>query len=96
MERLIVIYDDIDLELGKIRVRQKGSAGTHNGMRSIIYQLGRDDFPRVRIGIGRPPEGWDLADYVLSRFSQDEGKIIGEAISQAAEQAVLILGKNNS
>ena len=57
LEHMIVIYDDIDLPPGRIRIRAKGSAGTHNGMRNIIYQLGRDDFPRVRIGIGRQPEG---------------------------------------
>ena len=72
MGHLIVVYDDIDLPLGRLRVREKGSAGTHNGMKSIIYLLGRDDFPRVRMGVGAPPPDWDLADWVLSRYDTPE------------------------
>lgn len=86
--RLVVIYDDIDLEMGKIRVRGKGSSGTHNGMKSIIYQLQNDGFPRVRIGIGRPPQGWDLADYVLSKFGPDSRKIMDESIEKACGAVV--------
>ena len=70
--RIIIIYDDIDLDVGVVRIRPSGSAGTHNGMKSIIYQLNSQDFPRVRLGIGRPPEGWDLKDYVLSTFKDEE------------------------
>jgi len=73
MENLIVCYDDIDLEFGRLRIRKNGSAGTHNGMRSIIYLLGRDDFPRVRGGIGRAPAGWDLADCVRSVLANGLG-----------------------
>lgn len=90
MERVIVIYDDIDLEPGKIRVRPKGSSGTHNGMKSVIYQLQDDNFPRVRIGIGRAPEKWDLADYVLSKFSREDRQVINGSIEKAAEAAVII------
>ena len=72
MDHLIVVYDDVDLDPGRIRFRAKGSAGTHNGMRSIIYLLGRDDFPRVRVGIGRAPQGWDLVDWVLARHRTSE------------------------
>ena len=61
-DQLIVCYDDVDLPEGKLRFRPGGSAGTHNGMRNIIYLRGRDNFPRVRVGIGRPPEGWDMKD----------------------------------
>jgi len=68
VENLIVCYDDIDLDLGALRVRAKGSAGTHNGMRSIIYLLGKDNFPRVRVGIGKPAPGWDLVDHVLAGY----------------------------
>ena len=68
LENLIVIYDDIDLDVGKIRIRKKGSGGTHNGMRSIIKCLGSNEFPRVRVGISKPKNGQDLADFVLSRF----------------------------
>lgn len=71
-ENLIVVYDDIELEPGMLRFRMKGSSGTHNGMRSIIYLLGRDDFPRVRVGTGRQPEGWDLADWVLAPYVTKE------------------------
>ncbi len=91
MEKILVIYDDIDLEPGKIRVRPKGSSGTHNGMKSIIYQLQSDSFPRVRIGIGRAPERWDLADYVLSRFSKEDREIIDQSIEKAADAVLTIV-----
>jgi len=91
LKNLIVVYDDIDLEPGKIRVRPKGSSGTHNGMRSVIYQIQSEDFPRVRIGIGKAPEGWDLADYVLSKFNADDRKVISESISRAADAVVTII-----
>jgi PTH1 family peptidyl-tRNA hydrolase len=69
LSSLILCYDDVDLAPGAVRVRASGSAGTHNGMRSVIYLLQRDDFPRVRVGIGKQPPGWELADYVLSRYA---------------------------
>lgn len=81
---LIVVYDDIDLDVGKLRIRQKGSAGTHNGMRSVIANLGTDEFPRVRIGIGKPSEGMDLARFVLSRFTPEERVLVNQAIEKAA------------
>ncbi|MHB8061533.1 MAG: aminoacyl-tRNA hydrolase [Ruminiclostridium sp.] len=90
LERVVIIYDDIDLDLGRIRVRSKGSSGTHNGMKSIIYQLQAEEFPRIRIGIGRPPEKWDLADYVLSKFSKGDKEIIDQSIGNAAEAAILV------
>lgn len=65
-QRMMVFYDDLDLAVGQIRLRAQGGAGTHNGMRSILQHLGRQDFPRFRLGIGPKPSGWDLADYVLS------------------------------
>lgn len=74
MDRLLIVYDDIDLPLGKLRLRKSGSAGTHNGMRSIIGLLGRDDFPRLRVGVGKKPEGWDLADWVLSHYQTEEDR----------------------
>jgi len=92
---LIVVYDDIDLSLGKIRVRPKGSSGTHNGMKNIIYLLQKDNFPRVRIGIGKPPENWDLADFVLSKFTPDDRKTVNEGIIKASD-AVVELIKNGS
>ena len=74
MENVMVIYDDIDLPLGKLRLRASGSAGTHNGMRSGIGLLGRQDFPRLRVGVGKKPEGWELADWVLSHYQTEEDR----------------------
>lgn len=90
LEKVVIVYDDIDLEPGKIRVRPKGSSGTHNGMKSIIYQLQSDGFPRVRIGIGRAPEKWDLADYVLSKFSKEDREVMNKSVEKAADAAIMI------
>ena len=85
-ENMVVIYDDIDLPLGKLRVRKAGSAGTHNGMRSIIGCIGRQDFPRIRVGVGAKPEGWDLADWVLSKYhTREEQAAMQEAFEAAAD-----------
>ncbi|MBK7104041.1 MAG: aminoacyl-tRNA hydrolase [Ignavibacteriae bacterium] len=80
IEDLLVIYDDVNLELGKIRIRKNGSDGGHNGIKSIIYHLQSDEFPRIRIGINGNDEKTDLADYVLSKFSNDEIKTIQEKL----------------
>lgn len=80
-EHIIVISDDIALETGRIRVRGKGSAGGHNGLKSIIYLLGSDRFPRVRIGVGAPE--YDMVDHVLGRFSKDEIPVLEDAIVRA-------------
>jgi PTH1 family peptidyl-tRNA hydrolase len=77
-ERLLVIYDDLDLPLGSVRLRAEGGSGGHKGMRSIIAQLGGQGFPRVRVGIGRPPGRMDPADYVLKNFDGDERCVIEE------------------
>jgi len=97
-QRLLLVYDDLDLPLGHLRLRSEGGAGGHNGMRSTIRQLGSQDFPRLRIGIGRPPRGWQGADYVLSRFSADEQAEIAVTIEEAAEvlQHVLRDGLNEA
>ncbi|MDP2892559.1 MAG: aminoacyl-tRNA hydrolase [Bacillota bacterium] len=88
---LIVIYDDVDLPLGRIRIRKCGSAGSHNGMKSVIYQLQSEDFIRVRIGVDKPPPEWDLADYVLSGFHKDELNAIEEALKSAANAVETIV-----
>lgn len=89
MENVMVIYDDIDLPLGKLRLRASGSAGTHNGMRSIIGLLGRQDFPRLRVGVGQRPEGWELADWVLSRYrTEEERKTQFDAFLLAADTVI--------
>ena len=82
-EDVIIIYDDISLEVGQLRIRKKGSAGGHNGIKSIIQHLGTDEFPRIKIGVGDKPGDWDLADYVLSRFNKEEQSIIREALKDA-------------
>ena len=91
-EQLIVIYDDIDLDPGRLRVRGAGSAGTHNGMRSIIGLTGLDHFPRVRVGIGKPPHpGYALADYVLGQYSKEERHTMFDAFLHAAEAVETIV-----
>lgn len=82
-EQLIVVYDDIDLPVGKIRIRPAGSAGSHNGMKSIIHLLHSQDFIRIRIGVGKQPEFMDLADYVLSRFKPEEIEPMEDAVRKA-------------
>lgn len=84
-EDLIVISDDISLDVGQLRVRKKGSAGGHNGLKNIIQHLGHDTFMRVRMGVGEKPAGYDLADYVLGHFSKEERKVMDEAAKTAAE-----------
>ncbi len=84
LENIIVVVDDVDIEFGHIRIRKKGSAGSHNGLKSIIYHLQSENFPRVKIGIGNKREGQDLADFVLSRFNKDERADIDFAIEKAA------------
>lgn len=90
-EDLIIIYDDIDIDFSSVRIRKKGSAGSHNGMKSIIYHIETDDFPRIRIGVGKKHENQDLANFVLSRFSNEETEDINIAIKKAAEAVLSIV-----
>jgi PTH1 family peptidyl-tRNA hydrolase len=83
LERLLVIYDDLDLPLGKVRLRPTGGSGGHKGMRSIIKHLGSEGFPRLRIGIGRPPGRMDPAAYVLQDFSAEEDPLLEDALERA-------------
>lgn len=85
IENLLVIYDDIDLAPGAVRIRQRGSAGTHNGMRSIIQHLGSPEFPRIRIGIGRPKIGSELVHFVLGRFPKSEFPTLENAVMEAVK-----------
>ena len=106
-DHLIVVYDDVDLPEGKLRFRPSGSAGTHNGMRNIIYLLGRENFPRVRVGIGRPPEHWDMKDWVLAGYDTKElrqtmfdaymgaADVIAELIEKGVEPGRQLVGKLN-
>lgn len=84
-QELIVISDDISLDVGNIRVRKKGSAGGHNGLKNIIAHLGHDSFMRVKMGVGEKPKGYDLADYVLGHFTADERKVMNDAAKSAVE-----------
>ena len=91
IDDLIVIFDDISLEPGRLRLRPKGSAGGHNGIKNIISHMGTDGFARVKVGIGEKPNGWDLADYVLAKFNKDEEPLIEAGIDKAAEAAEMML-----
>ncbi len=88
VNNIIVVYDDIDIPLGKLRIRPRGSAGTHNGMRSVIYSLQDDGFPRVRIGIGRPQDEAGLVSYVLGKYDSRERLVIDRVVVTASEAAV--------
>jgi PTH1 family peptidyl-tRNA hydrolase len=81
---VLVVCDDFNLTLGQLRFRPSGSAGGQKGLADIIRRLGGEDIPRLRIGIGQPPDGWDVADYVLSRFRDDEMQVTKQALSRAA------------
>ncbi len=84
-QQIIIIYDDISLEVGQLRIRTKGSAGGHNGIKSIIAHLKTQEFPRIKIGVGAKPDRMDLADYVLSRFSQTDRGVMEDAFHAAAD-----------
>lgn len=92
-DHIIVIYDDISLDVGHLRIRTKGSAGGHNGIKNIIAHLGTQEFPRIKIGVGGKPPRMDLADYVLSRFPAEERKIMETAFKDAAEAAGVLIAE---
>ena len=93
-QRIIVMFDDISLEPGRLRIRPNGSAGGHNGIKSIIQEVGSQEFPRVKIGVGaKPNPNYDLADWVLSTFSANEEKALAVALKNAADAALAIIGK---
>lgn len=93
VEDIIVIYDDLDLETGKLRLRAKGSAGGHNGIKSLIQHLGTQEFNRIRVGVNRPPAGMKVADYVLSKFSKDDQVVVKEAIDKSCDAVETALKK---
>ncbi|MFW5650367.1 MAG: aminoacyl-tRNA hydrolase [Acetivibrio ethanolgignens] len=90
-EEIIIVYDDISLDVGQLRVRPKGSAGGHNGIKSIIQHIGTQEFPRVRVGVGDKPKGWDLADYVLGRFPAEEEPKVRDALVRASQACKRII-----
>ena len=87
----MVLYDDISLPPGRLRIRKKGSAGGHNGIKNIISHVGTQEFLRIKIGVGEKPQGRDLADYVLSRFSKEERELVEEAFGKACEAAAMMV-----
>lgn len=92
LSRIIVIYDDVDIPKGTLRLRPRGSAGSHNGMRSIVERFGgRDDFPRIRVGIGAPPEYMDIKDYVLGKHPKEDWELMFRAYTGAAMAAEEII-----
>ena len=90
-QELLVIYDDVSLDVGQLRIRRKGSAGGHNGIKDIVRHLGTDVFLRIKIGVGEKPKGYDLADYVLGHFSREEREMMEEGYQKAAEAVEMIL-----
>ena len=90
-EELLVIYDDISLEVGQLRIRRKGSAGGHNGSKNIIANLGSSVFPRIKVGVGEIPKGYELADYVLGKFSKEDRVLMEEGYDLACEASALIM-----
>lgn len=88
---LLVIYDDISLDVGQLRIRKKGSAGGHNGIKSIISHLGTNVFPRIKVGVGEKPSGYDLADYVLGHFSKDDRAKMQEGYIRAMHAAEMLV-----
>ena len=92
-EQILVIYDDVSLEPGQLRIRGKGSAGGHNGIKNLIAHLGTQEFPRVKVGVGEKPKSMDLADYVLTSFSKGEQELMEEAFKNAADAAAMIISQ---
>lgn len=90
-DELIVIYDDVSMDVGQMRIRKKGSAGGHNGIKNIIAHLGHDTFLRIKVGVGEKPKGYDLADYVLGHFTKEEKEIMKECGEKAADAIVLMM-----
>lgn len=92
-ENVIILFDDISLDVGRIRIRKKGSAGGHNGIKSIIAHLGSENFPRLKFGVGDKPKEMDLADYVLGRFSSQDETTVSEGIKRACEAVECMIGE---
>lgn len=95
-EDIIIIYDDISLDVGKLRIRTKGSAGGHNGIKSIISHLGTQEFTRIKVGVGEKPKQMDLADYVLGRFSKEEQPVIRDSADRACQAVAMIISEGTS
>lgn len=93
MEDVIIIYDDVTLDIGKIRLRPHGSAGGHNGIKSLINELGTQEFQRIRVGVGKKPVHYDLTDWVLGHFKKEEREVMDKSVQLSAEAVESILDK---
>lgn len=90
-EDLIIIYDDVDLDVGRIRIRTHGSAGGHNGIKNIIENIGTDIFTRIKIGVGAKPQDWDMIDHVLGRFPEEQLPVVRDSVDRAVEACIEII-----
>lgn len=93
-EDIIILYDDVSLAVGDIRIRKRGSSGGHNGVKSTIAHLSTEVFPRVKIGVGQKPSGWDLADYVLGKFTEEDMKILEPRLKEIGNAVETMIKKN--
>ena len=93
MEKVIVIYDDVSLPVGKLRIREKGSAGGHNGIKNIIERTGTDVFPRIKVGVGAPPASGELVNWVLGSFTEEDKKLLIPSIDRACDAVEELIGK---
>ncbi|MBR1802612.1 MAG: aminoacyl-tRNA hydrolase [Clostridia bacterium] len=87
-ENVLVIYDDMDTKIGNIRIRKQGGPGTHNGAKSVVHELGSEEFPRIRVGIGRPVDEYDAIDYVIGKINDETYEALCQGVKKAAEAAV--------
>ncbi len=90
---IIIIYDDVSLDIGQLRIRKTGSAGGHNGIKNIIAHLGSQEFARIKVGVGEKPQGWDLADYVLGRFNEEEMEKMQSSLKDIEKAIAVMLDK---
>lgn len=95
-EQVVVVHDEVDLPFGDVRVKKGGGSGGHNGLKDLVEKLGGADFVRVRVGVGRPPEGWDTADWVLAAFSSAEEEALPEVLDRAVEAVALVVERGLS
>jgi peptidyl-tRNA hydrolase, PTH1 family len=95
-DHLVVVHDEVDLPFGDVRVKKGGGSGGHNGLKDLVEKLGTSEFVRVRVGVGRPPQGWDTADWVLAAFSPAEEEALPEIVDRAADAVVLVVERGVS
>lgn len=92
-DQLIIVYDDVNFDVGQLRIRRDGSAGGHNGIKNIISHLGTKEFPRVKIGVGKKPREWDLVDYVMSKFSDKDNDILRDSLKDVSDAVKTVISE---